>query len=49
MQWLLVNQVSSAWFDNRLVRKSLRNETKCLYGEKCELSSKEGDPPITKG
>ena len=36
-----VNQVSSAWFDNKLVRKSLHNETnfnKCEFTEKlCEF------------
>ena len=43
MQWLLftVNQVSSAWFDNKLLRKSLHNETnfnKCEFTEKfCEF------------
>ena len=37
----MVNQVSSAWFDNKLLRKSLRNETnfkKCEFREKlCEF------------
>ena len=41
MQWLPVNQVSSAWFDNKLLRKSLHNETnfnKCVFTEKfCEF------------
>ena len=36
-----VNQVSSAFFDNKLVRKSLQNETsfnKCEFTEKvCEF------------
>ena len=36
-----VNQMSSAWFDNKLVRKSLHNETnfnKCEFTEKfCEF------------
>ena len=30
-----VNQVSSAWFDNKLVRKSLHNETNF---DKCEFT-----------
>ena len=35
-----VNQVSSAWFDNKSVRKSLHNETnfnKCEFTEKKEI------------
>ena len=36
-----VNQVSSTWFDNKLARKSLHNETnfnKCEFTEKfCEF------------
>ena len=27
----IVNQVSSAWFDNKLLRKSLHNETNNLF------------------
>ena len=47
-----VNQVSSAWFDNKLVRKSLHNETnfnKCEFTEKfCEFinSQKEKEKLI---
>ena len=42
MQWLTtVNQVSSTWFDNKLARKSLHDETnfnKCEFTEKfCEF------------
>ena len=37
----MVNQVSSVWFDDKLVRKSLHNETnfnKCEFTEKfCEF------------
>ena len=33
----MVNQVSSVWFDNRLLRKSLYNETNF---NKCELREK---------
>ena len=32
-----VNQVSSAWFDNKLVRKSLHNETNFKKCEFCEF------------
>ena len=32
-----VNQVSSAWFDNKLIRKSIHNETNV---NKCELTVK---------
>ena len=44
MQWLtMVNQVSSAWFDNKLLLKSLHNEmnfNKCEFREKqCEFIS----------
>ena len=39
----MVNQVSSAWFDNKLLRKSYHNETnfnKCEFTEKfCEFIS----------
>ena len=37
-----INQVSSAWFDNKLVRKSLHNETnfnKCEFTENSVNSS----------
>ena len=38
---IIVNQVSSVWFDNKLLRKSLRDETnftKCEFTEKfCEF------------
>ena len=33
----MVNQVSSVWFDNELLRKSLQNETNC---SKCEFTEK---------
>ena len=45
----IVNQVSSAWCDNKLLRKSLHNETnfnKCEFTENHEEAGKENEQTV---